>query len=138
MIKNSDSINDCLLQQLVSGHIEKRLFGIFGLRDVEDLVQKGSVGELLCNRNHRAIIFKSVKGESGTNKSSKLILDLKKGNCKEKQIFKDKMELFKEPACSMKAPISAVLEAHLLQNVCHNSKRNQSGPKVACISSWES
>lgn len=90
MIKNSDSINDCLLQQLVLGHTERRLFGIFGLRDAEDLVQKESVGELLCNRNHRAIIFKSVKGESGTNKSSKLILDLKKGNCKENRFSKIK------------------------------------------------
>lgn len=71
------------------------------------------MGELLCNRIHSAIIFKSAVGESDTNKSSKLILDFKKGNCKEREIFKDKMELFKETACSTTAAINATLEAQL-------------------------
>lgn len=68
------------------------------MRDAKDLVLEGSARELCCNGNHCTIIFKSAVGENRPYKSTILIFDFKKGNCKERHILKEKMELFKNPA----------------------------------------
>lgn len=92
------------LYQLVLKIIEKENVWNFCPEKMHRTWSKTDQWESVCfNGNCSAIPFKSVVQENGTNKSSILISDFKKGSYKERQIFKCKMEFLKNTVFCMKA-----------------------------------